>query len=128
MSIPYRWITIEGHHIPVFRGPNGEDVFGEPPKKAPEKKKEVINPHRDEFETSLLEGLRKYKGTISKSDLEDYAEKYDLPSGEVQMVKNGEWVGYGGQKIGAWVFADGSHANLQFTKSKDGKFYLETID
>lgn len=25
---PYKWITVMGKHIPVFRGENGEDVFG----------------------------------------------------------------------------------------------------
>lgn len=113
MAIP-KWITVNGKHVPIF-----EDK--------PQEKKEIINPQRDEFEMEIMKNLPKYKGTIAQADLDDYGEKYDLPTGEVKMVKYGEWVS-GGRKIGAWVFADGSHANLQFTRAKDGTFYLETVD
>lgn len=72
--------------------------------------------------------LRKFTGTIDDEDLRDYGEKFGLPTGEVKMVKIGEWMS-GNGPVGSYVFADGSHTNLQFIRdTKRKKFYIETID
>lgn len=81
--------------------------------------------------------LRKYSGRIYQGDLNDYGEKLGLPSGEVKMVKTGEWIGYGNRPVGSYQFADGSFSYddpdaeycLQFTYDRKTKtFYLETMD
>lgn len=68
-------------------------------------------------------GLRKFIGTIYSEDLQDYGSRYGLPTGDVKMVKIGEWA----DGTGTYKFADGSHDNMQFIRRKK-TFYLETVD
>lgn len=87
----------------------------------------VVEPYDINKVAEDYEGLRKFTGTIYDQDLQDYGERYGLPTGDVKMVKVGEWIGAGGRPVGAYVFADGSHPNIQFIRDKK-KFYIETID
>lgn len=82
------------------------------------------NPTQD---MGWAEGLPKYTGTIAQVDLNDYGEKYDLPTGNIKFVQNGAWVSRG-KEIGSYVMADGTHANIQFSRTRKNKFYIETID
>lgn len=67
---------------------------------------------------------RKYKGFIYSQDVKDY----NLPSGQVEMITNGYWVaGCESRRISSYVFADGSFENCQFSRDKNGIFYLEEM-
>ena len=81
------------------------------------------NPTQD---MSYFEGLPRYTGSISAQDMADYGKRFDLPTGNIQFVKNGEWVSLG-RHISSYVMADGTHADLQFSRDRRNKFYLETI-
>lgn len=82
------------------------------------------NPTQD---MEWAENKTKYTGTISDVDLRDYANKYNLPTGKVQFVQNGEWIGANGKPVGSYVMADGTHADIQFSRTRKNKFYIETI-
>jgi hypothetical protein len=80
---------------------------------------------------------RKYSGRISQNDLNNYGEEYGLPTGEVKMIKMGEWIGYGNRPVGSYQFADGrftyddpdAEVDIQFSYDRKTKtFYIETID
>ena len=87
---------------------------------------EVLNPNQwDEPYFEPFKTARKYKGTIYSGDLNDpRLKKYGLPTGEVQMVRIGEWA----TGEGTWAFADGSHANMWFRRERNGIYYLENIN
>ena len=89
------------------------DIYGEP----------YHNPTQD-----ISDGLKAFSGIISNQDIDEIDRQfYQLPTEPVKMVKIGEWVA-GGRTIGSWVFADGTHADLQFSRSRNGVFYLESAD
>ena len=66
--------------------------------------------------------MRTYKGTIYEPD----REEYNLPS-KCEMVNNGYWVA-GSRKVNSYVFANGKHQELQFSKDRHNVFYLETVN
>ena len=65
---------------------------------------------------------RIYTGTIFDEDVKEYG----LPE-NCQMVATGCWVN-GSKKITSYQFADGSHAEMQFSKDRNNVFYLEAIN
>ena len=66
--------------------------------------------------------MRTFKGTIYEQD----AREYNLPS-KCEMVCNGYWTA-GSREISSYVFADGSHPEMQFSKDRHNTFYLESVD
>lgn len=78
------------------------------------------NPTQD-----ISPNLRRFSGTIrGVDDIE--RQFYQLPTEPVKMVKIGEWMS-GSGPVGSWVFADGTHSDLQFSKDRNGNFYLESV-
>lgn len=66
--------------------------------------------------------MRTYKGTIYEQDARDY----NLDQ-QCEMVCNGYWIA-GSREISSYVFADGSHPEMQFSKDRHNTFYLESVN
>lgn len=68
--------------------------------------------------------MKTYRGFINSED----AQEFNLPTDKVEMEINGYWVGAKGQHISSYVFKDGSHPEMAFTRDRHNRFYLEAIN
>lgn len=84
-------------------------------------------PYNPTQDMDWAQGLRRYRGHIYSKDLGDYGEENGLTDEEYTFVRNGQWVS-GSTVIGSYVIADGSHANIQFSRDRSGTFYVETLE
>lgn len=65
---------------------------------------------------------RRYTGTIYEQDIKEFG----LPK-HCQMKVNGFWQN-GSKKQASYIFADGSHPEMQFSKDRNNVFYLEAVN
>ena len=66
--------------------------------------------------------MRTFKGTIYEQDARDY----NLDQ-QCEMVCIGFWQS-GSRTQSSYVFADGSHPEMQFSKDRQNTFYLEAVN
>ncbi len=80
--------------------------------------------------------MRIYKGRIYHKDLEWLEQKHNIVLGwltEYYFVQTGEWVS-GSRPVGSYQICNHAgdilpeYEHMQFSRSRDNTFYLETFD
>ena len=85
---PYKWITVKGKHIPVYKDEHGQDVFGVGQE---EKKKSPADMNEDEIRNYIQNELMDKDSYFNTPEYQDLT-KYTHTAFETQEKLQKEWL------------------------------------